>query len=63
MSLTVSYSCWPSFTVSSIAMEVLKVSHSLPLLLAFSHYLSGPMEFLHVSHCLSLLLAVSHCLF
>ena len=53
MSLTVSYSCCLSLTASSSAMEVLQVSHSLPLLLAFYHCLSGPMEFLHVCYCLS----------
>ena len=63
MSLTVSYDCSLSLTVSSSGIELLHVSHCLPRLLAFSHSLSCPMELLHISHCLSFLLAVSHYLF
>ena len=66
-------SCYMSLTVSSISMDLLHVSHCLPLLLAVSasaiefvavsNCPSGPMELLNVSHCLSLLMAVSHCLY
>ena len=52
MSVTVSYGFWPSLTLSLSSMELQRVSHFLLLLLALSHYLSGPMELLHVSHCL-----------
>ena len=62
MSLTVSYGCWLSFTVSPSVIELLHVSHRLVWLLAFSHCLSGPIELLHVYHCLLWLLTVSHSL-
>ena len=63
MSLTVSYVCWLSLTVSPSAMELQHISHSLPWYLAVYNYLSSPMNLLHVYHCLSLLLAVPHCLY
>ena len=61
MSLTVSYCCWLSLTISLSSMELLHISHFLPWLLAVSHSLTCPMELLHVFHCLLWLLAFSHC--
>ena len=52
-----------SLTVSSSSNGLLHASHCLLLLLAVSHYYSGPIELLHVSHYLLWLLAVSHCLY
>ena len=60
MSLTVSYGCWLTLTVSPSAMELIHVYHRLLSLLTVSHCLSGPMELLNVSHFLLWLLAVSH---
>ena len=62
MSLTVSYYCWLTLTVSLSTMELLHVSYCLPWLPGFYHSLSGPMELLYVSNCLICLLAVSYCL-
>ena len=72
MSLTVSYSCWLSLTVSTIAMDLLHVSHCLfqfhgvaacrSLSPIVAGCLSLPLPSHGVAKCLSLLLAVSCCL-
>ena len=60
--LSVPWSSYMSLTVSSSSIGLLHASHCLLLLLAVSHYYSGPIELLHVSHNLLCLLAVSHCI-
>ena len=75
MSHTVSYGCWQfltfshfpwscyiSLTFSSSSMELLHVHHCVPLLLAFSHFLSQSHWVTSLLSLSSMITAFSHCL-